>query len=299
MAHEHGHGGDTRARLIGALVVISVFFVIELVAGFATRSLALLSDAGHMATDVLALSMAAAAATISRRDDHDAHHTYGLARVEVVAAFVNAILLFGVAIWVVVEAARRLATPHEPLSGPMFWVALGGLAANLVAFALLRDGADSSINHEGAYLEVLADTVGSIGVIVAAVLAHTFGWAWADPVVGALIGLWILPRTWILGRKAVRILLESAPSDVDLASVARDLASIDGVTDAHDLHVWSLSSGKAAATAHLRVAAASSVERVRVAADDVLTRRHRIAHVTVQIEPSGSPCRTGLTTCGA
>ena len=259
--HDHGAGlaraGERhRGRLTAAFVVILVFFAVEVVAGLITNSLALLSDAGHMLTDVIGLGMALAAIQLAsrfadRQSDSRHSHTFGLYRLEILAAFVNSLLLFGVAIWVLIEATRRLFDEPEVLGVPMLIVASLGLAANLVAFALLREGSKEWLNLEGAYLEVLADTIGSVGVIIAAVMLEVFGWAWIDPVIGALIGLWILPRTWRLGRRSVRVLLQAAPDGFDLDALADDLAAIDGVIDVHDLHVWTLTSEMDAASAHL------------------------------------------------
>ena len=218
--HDHGTGlaraGERhRGRLTAAFVVILVFFVVEVVAGLITNSLALLSDAGHMLTDVIGLGMALAAIQLAsrfadRQADARNSHTFGLYRLEILAAFVNALLLFGVAIWVLIEATRRLFDEPEVLGVPMLVVASLGLAANLVAFALLREGSKESLNLEGAYLEVLADTIGSVGVIIAAVMLEVFGWGWIDPVIGALIGLWILPRT--------SVSLYTSPSPRDLST---------------------------------------------------------------------------------
>ena len=234
-SHEHAHGPSLaragerhRGRLTMAFAVILAFFVVQVVAAFWTNSLALLSDAGHMLTDVIGLGMALAAIQLATRFAQRPRttrstHTFGLYRLEILAAFVNSLLLFGVAIWVVVEAIRRLGDEPEVLGVPMLVVAVLGLIANLVAFMLLREGASESVNVEGAYLEVLADTVGSVGVIAAAVLLQVFGWTWIDSVVGAAIGLWILPRTWRLGRRAVRILLQAAPDGFDLDQLVVDL----------------------------------------------------------------------------
>lgn len=295
MGHDHDHGlaraGERhRGRLVAAFVVIGAFFVVEAVAGFLTNSLALLSDAGHMLTDVVGLGMALAAIQLAtrferRNGDRRTHHTFGIYRLEILAAFVNALLLFGVAIWVLVEAARRLTDGPEVLGVPMLVVAVLGLIANLVAFALLRDGASESLNVEGAYLEVLADTVGSVGVIVAAVLLELFGWTWVDPLIGAGVGVWILPRTWRLGRRAVRILLQAAPPHVDLDALARDLAAIDGVVDVHDLHVWTLTSEMEAATAHLMVGDGAPGHGVLDQARHLLGERYGIEHATFQVEP--------------
>ena len=293
--HDHAHGpslasaGRRHVRpLMISFALIGGFFLVEAVAGFVTGSLALLSDAGHMLTDVIGLGMALAAIQLASRFEQrgeSTSHTFGVYRLEILAAFVNALLLFAVALWVLIEAVRRLFDEPEVLGVPMLVVASLGLIVNLVAFALLREGAKESLNVEGAYLEVLADTVGSVGVIIAAILLELFGWGWADPVVAALIGLWILPRTWHLGRKAVRILLQAAPDHVDLAVLASDLAGIDGVVDVHDLHVWTLTSDMDAASAHLVARTDADHHTILDRARELLTERYHVAHGTFQIEP--------------
>ena len=270
-------------------MVIAVFFVVEAAAGWLTNSLALLSDAGHMLTDVIGLGMALAAIQLANRfernTDQGTSHTFGLYRLEILAAFVNALLLFAVAIWVLIEAVDRLRSEPDVLDGPMLVVAVLGLAANLIAFALLREGARESINMEGAYLEVLADTVGSVGVIIAALLLRFLGWGWADPLIAALIGLWILPRTWRLGRNAVRILLQAAPAHISLDGLRSDLGAIGGVVDVHDLHVWTLTSEMEAASAHLMTTDGSDPHGVLDEARDLLSVKYGIQHATLQVEP--------------
>ncbi len=293
--HDHGAGlaraGERhRGRLLAAFAIIFTFFVVEAVAGFATNSLALISDAAHMLTDVIGLGMALAAIQLASRfarraGETRSAHTFGLYRLEILAAFVNALLLFGVAVYVLIEAARRLFGDPEVLGVPMLIVAILGLIANLVAFLLLREGSKESLNVESAYLEVLADTVGSVGVIIAAVLLEVFGWGWIDPVIGAGIGLWILPRTWRLGRRAVRILLQAAPEHVDLDGLAADLAAIDQVVDVHDLHVWTLTSEMDAASAHLMIADGADSHTVLDRARQLLDESYSIVHGTFQIEP--------------
>ena len=297
MGHDHDHGtglaraGERhRGRLTAAFVIILVFFVVEAIAGFATNSLALLSDAGHMLTDVIGIGMALAAIQLASRHASKSstgrsRHTFGLYRLEILAAFVNALLLFGVAIWVLVEAVRRIFDEAEVLGVPMIIVAVLGLVANLIAFLLLREGSKESLNVEGAYLEVLADTIGSVGVIIAAILLEVFGWAWVDPVIGAAIGLWILPRTWRLGRRSVRILLQAAPESFDLEALEADLANIDGVVDVHDLHVWTLTSEMDAASAHLMTREGCDTHSVLDQARALLEATYGITHGTFQVEP--------------
>lgn len=294
--HLHNHGAGAlragtrfRRRLAISFGLIGAFFVVEAVAGILTNSLALLSDAGHMLTDVIGLGMALAAISLADRHEKRAdsgHHTFGLYRLEILAAFVNALLLFGVAIYVLVEAARRVSSEPHIDTGPMLVVAVLGLIVNLIAFALLREGAKESINVEGAYLEVVADTLGSVGVIIAAVLLEVFGWTWVDPVVGAAIGVWILPRTWRLGAQAVRILLQAAPPGFDLTGLHAELEALEGVVDVHDLHVWTLTSDMESATAHLMVEPGTDSHAVLDQARDILQTRYGVEHATLQVEPS-------------
>jgi len=297
--HDHDHGPGVAAgmragaayrnRLAIAFGLIGVFFVVEAVGGVVTNSLSLLSDAGHMLTDVVGLGMALAAIQLATRFEQrhgsSTSHSFGLYRLEILAAFVNALLLFGVAIWVLIEAARRFVDEPEVLSTPMLVVATLGLAVNLVAFMLLRKGAQESLNVEGAYVEVLADTVGSVGVVVAALSIAWFGWTWTDPLIGAAIGLWILPRTWRLGRKSARVLLQAAPDHVALDVLHDELADLAGVVDVHDLHVWTLTSDMEAASAHLMVADGADSHAVLDQARQLLVDRYGIGHGTFQVEP--------------
>jgi len=288
--HDHSHaalsaGARHKSRLAAAFGLLAVFMVVEVVAGIATNSLALLSDAGHMLTDVLGLGMALAAIQLASRGDQRRHRTFGLYRLEILAALANAVLLFGVAIYVLVEAVRRFSGPPEVLGVPMLVVAVVGLAANLVAFALLRAGAKESLNVEGAYLEVLSDTVGSLGVIGGGIVLQVTGWAWVDPVVGVAIGLWILPRTWRLGARSLRILVQAAPPGTDLDAIHAGLAALDGVVDVHDLHVWTLTSDMEVASAHLMIRAGADSHAVLDRARSLLDERHGIGHATLQIEP--------------
>ncbi len=317
--HTHDHGAVLRragvrhrSRLLIAFGLVGGFFVVEAVAGLWTNSLALISDAGHMFTDVLGLGMALAAIQLATRfearrpagttdstatdspattstdspalaDPHS--HTFGLYRLEILAAFVNALLLAAVAIWVVIEAVRRLFGTPEVAGGAMLAVAVGGLVVNLIAFLLLRSGAGESLNVQGAYLEVVADTVGSAGVIVAALAMQWFGWAWADPVVAVAIGAWIVPRTLRLGRQAVRILLQAAPPHIDLGNLQRELHAIDGVVDVHDLHVWTLTSEMEAVSAHLMTSDGTDAHAVLDQARQLLAEDYGIHHGTFQVEP--------------
>lgn len=291
--HDHGsiatiqHAGAAyRRRLLISFGLIAGFFLVELVGGILANSLALLSDAGHMFTDVLGLGMALAAIQVASGRRAQPQHSFGLYRLEILAALANAALLFAVALWILYEAVRRLTAPPEVLGVPMLIVGGLGLAVNLVAFWLLREGAKESVNVEGAYLEVLADTLGSVGVVVAAGLTEWTGWGWVDPVFALAIGLFVVPRTWRLGRKAVRILIQAAPPEVDVGDLEAQLASLAGVASAHDLHVWTLTSGMEVGSVHLRLEAGADAHEVLDRARALMHAEHGVAHATVQVEPA-------------
>ena len=293
--HSHGPslasaGAQHRKPLLIAFIIIGIFFVVEAIAGVLTNSLALLSDAGHMLTDVIGLGMALAAIQLAMNHENtkaaDDSKTFGLYRLEILAAFVNALLLFGVAIWVLTEAVQRLFGDPEVLATPMLIVAVLGLIANLIAFWILRDGAEESLNVEGAYLEVLADLLGSVGVIIAAIALQIFWWSWIDPVVAVVVGAWILPRTWRLGRQAVRILIQASPPHIDLAQLKSDLESVATVIDVHDLHVWTLTSGMENASVHLMTTVEADHHQVLDEARELLKTRYGISHATLQVEPA-------------
>lgn len=292
-AHDHGHShGHSHARagarhagaLCMAFALIVAFLGVQLVVGLATGSLALLSDAGHMATDALGMGMALAAIGVASRPDTADHRTFGLYRIEILAALANAVLLFAVAGYVLFEAVRRLDNPPEVASLPVFVVGVIGLAVNLVAFLLLRRGAADSLNVRGAYLEVVADTLGSVGVIVAAGVMWLTDWTWVDPVIGAGIGLFILPRAWALGRESLRVLVQAAPPGIDLDEVRAGLSGLEGVVDVHDLHVWTLTSEMDVVTAHISVADSARTQPVLEHARTLLTERFGLTHATLQVE---------------
>ena len=292
MGAGHGHGvsasGRHVRRLWISLGVLLAFLVLEVVVGVATSSLALLSDAGHMFTDVLGVGMALAAISAARGAGTSDRRTFGLYRAEVLAALANAALLCGVAGWVVVEAVRRFAAPPEIPGLPLMLTATAGLAANVVVFLLLRDGAKESLNLRGAYLEVLADMLGSVGVLLAGVVTLTTGWAYADPLVAIAIGLFVVPRAFGLGRQAVRILVQAAPAHVDVRLVRHELAALPGVRDVHDVHVWTLTSGMEVGSAHLSIDGETDPGTVLAAARRLLADVHGLPHFTVQVEPPGA-----------
>ena len=292
MSGEHEHASAVTAAgrhirpLLLALALTATYMVVELVVGFAIGSLALISDAGHMLTDVVGLGMALAAIQVAR-SRRTPSATFGLYRLEVLAALVNTALLFGIAGYVLVEAWRRF---QEPAAVPGAWllgVATVGLAVNVVAFALLRRGAAESLNVRGAFLEVLSDLLGSVGVIVGGVVLMLTGWRYVDPIVGVGIGLFILPRAYRLGREALRVLLEVAPAEVDVDDVRARLGGVPGVAGVHDLHVWTLTSGLRVATGHLELAEGAEAGSVLERAQRLLSDDVGIEHVTLQVEPAG------------
>lgn len=294
MGHGHGHGvpsseassasGRYVRRLALAFVILLAFLVLEATVGYFAASLALLSDAGHMLTDVLGIGMALAAITAARRPAGD-KRTFGLYRVEVLAALANALLLFGVAGYILYEAVERFQHPPEVAGLPMVLTAAVGLLANLVVFALLRQGAGESLNVRGAYLEVLADTLGSGGVLVGGLLTWAFGWYLVDPIVAVAVGLFVLPRTWKLARQALRILVQQAPEGVDVPALRSELAALPSVTEVHDLHVWTLTSGMEVASAHLTTEPDADHGDVLLTAQRLLAEHYHIDHATLQVEP--------------
>jgi cobalt-zinc-cadmium efflux system protein len=295
MGAGHDHGGQAlragerhRSRLWWAAGLLAAFMVVEAVAALATGSLALLSDAGHMFTDVLGISMALAAIHAAGRASTDSQRTFGLYRLEVLAALANALLLTGVAIYVLIEAVRRFTDPPHVPAGTMLIVAAGGLVINIVAFLLLRSGAKESLNVRGAYLEVVGDLLGSVGVIVAAAIIALTGWSYADPIVAVVVALMILPRTFALGRAAVRILVQAAPERLDVGEVRNRLAAVPGVCDVHDLHVWTLTSGMDVASAHLSLEPSAELGTVLTSAREALHEDFAIDHATLQVEPVGA-----------
>jgi cobalt-zinc-cadmium efflux system protein len=243
-----------------------------------------MSDAAHMFTDVLGVGMALTAIVLARRSRPTVSRTFGLYRAEVLAALANAVLLFGVAGYVLVEAIGRIGDPPAVPGLPVLLAAAAGLVANLISFAVLRSGAKESINVRGAYLEVLADLVGSVGVLISGALTLLTGWRYADPIIGVAIGLFVLPRTWTLARRALRILFQHAPQGVDVGAVNAELAALPGVADVHDLHIWTLTSGMEVASAHLTLAPPAKQSDVLTDAQNLLASRYAIEHATLQVE---------------
>ena len=262
------------------------YFWAEVIGGLVTNSLALLADAAHMLTDVGGLGLALFAAWMSTKPATP-RRTYGFYRIEILAALTNAVVLFLMAFVILYEAYRRFRDPPEVASLPMMAVAAVGLVVNLVGIGMLRKASGEGLNMKGAYLEVVSDLLGSVGVLVAGVVMLTTGWYYADPLFGVGIGLFILPRTWGLMTQAVNVLLESTPAHINLAEVETALLGVEGVASVHDLHVWTITSGIDALSAHVVLAEGIS----RSAADAVIERsaaalkeKFGIGHTTIQVQ---------------
>jgi len=294
--HGHGHGlsgadavtagARYRRPLMIAFLLTTSFVAVEFVAGIVSGSLALLSDAGHMLSDAGGLGMSLAAITLATGGSAAIHRTYGWYRLEILASLANTVLLFAVAGYVIYEAIQRLQDSPEVSSTPMIVVAILGLLINLVCFRLLQAGAKESLNLRGAYLEVVADAVGSVGVLIGAAIIAATSWYWVDSMIAVGIGLFILPRAYKLGRDSLRILVESAPQHIDVDHIARDLEQLDDVVASHDLHVWTITSGMDALSVHLQVRPDSDMHGVLDQAREVLRDHHHITHATVQVEPT-------------
>ena len=290
--HSHGPsisaGGLHRKKLVVVLGITSTVLVAELVGAAVTGSLALLADAGHMFTDVAGILLAVLAVTFASRPATP-QRTFGYYRLEILAAVVNAVLLFGVAVFILIEAWQRWANPPEVEGGLMLAFATVGLVANIIGLVVLRAGARESLNVKGAYLEVLGDLLGSVAVIVAAALIALTGWLRADVVASVAVALMILPRTWTLLREAVDVLLEATPRNVDLVAVRQHILDTPGVVDAHDLHAWTLTSGLPVLSVHVVVAddALADGGGARVLDNLVacLADHFDVEHCTFQLEP--------------
>ena len=292
--HDHtpipaGHaGGRYRRRLALAFGLIFTFFFVELIYGLLADSLALLSDAGHMAADVVALGAALAATKIATRRDKTGKRTFGSYRAEVFASGLTVLIMLGVSVYVVIEAVTRIGEDPSVSSGPMIVVGILGLVVNIVVMLILRAGAQESLNVKGAYYEVVADTAGSVGVIAAGVLIAATGDPWWDTIVALAIGLFVAVRAVVLGRQVLAVLGQHVPEGLDVDEVSDALLKIPGVSDVHDLHVWDLTSGMNVATAHLVGANTDDIERILGVARRLLRDDFAIEHATIQVEPSTS-----------
>jgi cobalt-zinc-cadmium efflux system protein len=279
--HQVGEGGSHRPLLL-ALVLTLAFAVVEAVAGWWSGSLALLGDAGHMATDALSLGLAAGAALLARRPPSE-RHSYGLGRAETLAAFVNAVLMIAVVVLVSIEAIARLRNPLPVAGGPVTVVALIGLLVNLAAAWLLA-GRQDNLNVKAALLHVIGDLLGSVAALVSGIVILATGWTPVDPMLSLLIVALILFSAIRVLREAVHALMEGVPLYLDVEEIGRALAEHEGIHSVHDLHVWSLSAERTALSAHLVISDIAEWERLLPTVSALLSKRFGIEHVTLQPE---------------
>lgn len=284
--HSHAHGVTDQRRLAWAFVVIAVFMLLEVGGGIISGSLALLADAGHMASDAAALAFSWLAIRIGQRSATHTH-SYGFRRVEVLAAFVNGLALFFIAIWIVIEAGHRLLNPAPVLGGPMLLIAIAGLLANVVAFAILVRGSHDNLNLRSALLHVVGDLLGSIAAIAAAIVIMWTGWMPVDPILSVVVALIILRSAWHVVRASGHILLEGAPPGVDVADIKADLEQhVAPLANAHHIHVWSMTAESHLVTLHATPAAGATAGELIPAIKLRLAERFGVDHVTVQVEDS-------------
>lgn len=275
-----------KKNLLIVLALSGTYLIAEVIGGIVTNSLALLADAAHMLTDVVGLLLAFIAIKIGERKA-DPSKTYGYYRTEILAAVINAVVLLGISVYVLVEAYKRFQDPPEVQSTSMLIVAGIGLIVNIVGLMILRKDSEASLNMKGAYFEVLSDMLTSVGVMIAGVIMLTTGWYYADPLISAAIGLLIFPRTWKLLMEAVHVLLEGTPKDVNIQELRNSLEKTPGVKDVHDLHVWSLTSSVNAMSAHIVKDEAYAQNQLLKTLTDQMTKNFKISHTTFQIEEEG------------
>lgn len=275
-----------KKNLLFVLLLSGTYMIAEVIGGLVTQSLALMADAAHMLTDVVGLFLAFIAIKIGERKA-DASKTFGYYRTEILAAVINAVVLLGISLYVLYEAYQRFQNPPAVQSKTMLIVAGIGLVVNIIGMMILRKDSEGSLNMKGAYFEVLSDMLTSIGVMIAGVIMLTTGWYYADPIISALIGLLIFPRTWRLLKEAVNVLLEGTPKDVDIHKLRQSLEDVSGVKDVHDLHVWSLTSSVNAMSAHIVRDNKTAQNPLLKTLTEVTTGNFKIGHTTFQIEEEG------------
>jgi len=268
------------------LALVAAYLIAEVLGGLWTRSLALLADAGHMFSDVAALTLTLFAIWLAQRPT-SVERTFGYHRVEILAALANGVALIAVVLLILREAVERLSAPREVLGAPMLVVAVGGLFINLAGLWMLHGGKDSNLNVRGAWLHVLSDTLGSIGVIAAAFLVWAFGWRRADPIASIGIALLVIFASWQLIRETVGVLMEAAPGHIDVEEVRRVLCETRGLLSIHDLHVWTITSGFVSLSCHVESSHQVQDHELLAALQEILRERFGIDHVTIQIEPAG------------
>jgi cobalt-zinc-cadmium efflux system protein len=286
-AHDHGHDqgrlAANRRALGAALALVLVFMVVEAVAGVLAGSLALLADAAHMLGDAAALSLALFAAWIAGRPATP-ERSYGFRRAEILAALANGVALVAIGIWILLEGVSRLREPADPLAGWMLAVGVAGLGVNVAVAMIVGRGRHGSLNLEAAFRHVLADLAGSVGVVAAALVILTTGWTRADAVIGLAIGLLVLASSYTVLRESVSVLLESTPRGISAEAVGGAMVGVPGVRQVHDLHIWTITSGFPALSAHVLVAPGADCHALRLELERLLRERFELRHTTLQVE---------------
>src|SRR5215210_3840289 len=284
--HDHEHGEENRRALALVLALTAGFTVVEIIGGLLTGSLALLADAGHMLSDNFSLGLALFAAWLAQRPATP-NRSFGYRRAEILAALANGVTLVAVSIWVFVEAYSRLSDPPEVLGGPMLIVAALGLLVNATGATILYRSGGESLNVEGAMRHVFADALGSVGAMAAAAVIILTGWRYADPLISVAIGVLILASSYKLLRDSINILLEATPPNLNATEVGQKMASADGIIEVHDLHIWTITSGFPALSAHVLVGGHEDCHARRRELEDLLTHEYNISHTTLQVDHVG------------
>jgi len=284
--HTHGHGLQNRKRLGWAFAMSFLYMVAEFVGGWLTNSLALLADAGHMLSDVSALALSFFAIWIAARPS-PSHRTYGYYRAEILAALVNGASLIAIAMVIFWEAIQRFQSPEEVAGPMMMGIAIGGLVINLISMSILHGGKDESLNLRGAWLHVMMDALGSVGAIIAGLAIWQFDWQWVDPLASILIGSLVIYSSWRLLAEAVSVLMESAPANINVDEVHDAMTEVRGVSEIHDLHIWTITSGLISLSAHAVTEDDRPDVDVLKELREMVNDRFGIDHVTIQIEPHG------------
>jgi cobalt-zinc-cadmium efflux system protein len=281
---------DQRA-LAAVFVLTTVFMVAEVVGGLLTGSLALLADAGHMISDTFSLGVALFAVWLAERPATP-NRSFGYKRAEILAALFNGVTLVAISVWIFIEAYRRLWEPPEILGGWMLAVAALGLVVNVAAAFILSRSGGESLNLQGVLRHVVADVLGSVGAIAAALVILTTGWRYADPAISAFIGLLVLASSWKLLRDSSNILLEGTPPGIDASKVGRSMAGLEGIEEIHDLHIWTITSGFPALSAHVLVGREENCHARRRDLEELLAREYGIEHTTLQVDHAGDHAAT-------
>ncbi len=289
-SHDHGRGADRRALSV-VFALTASYMVVEVVGGLVTGSLALLADAGHMLSDAFSLGLALVAVWLAQRPATP-NRSFGYKRAEILAALLNGATLVAISVWIFVEAYNRLWEPPEILGGWMLAVATLGLVVNVAGALILSRSGGESLNVQGALRHVIADVMGSVGAIVAALVILATGWRYADPLISALIGVLVLASSWKLLRDSTNILLEGTPPGIDANKVGESMAAAQGVREVHDLHVWTITSGFPALAAHVLVGHDEDCHARRRDLEDLLAREYSIKHTTLQVDHAGDHTAT-------